>query len=68
VSEEIRALAQEVATALREAEHPLVVSGTGVSSEAVIQAAANVAWALCRDNRTAELCLAVPACNSLGLA
>jgi NADH-quinone oxidoreductase subunit G len=67
VSEEMRALAQEVATALREAEHPLVVSGTGVSSEAVIQAAANVAWALCRDSRTAELCLTVPECNSLGL-
>jgi NADH-quinone oxidoreductase subunit G len=65
--EGMRALAQEITTALREAEHPLVVSGTGVSSEAVIQSAANVAWALCRDNRTAELCLAVPECNSLGL-
>jgi NADH-quinone oxidoreductase subunit G len=65
--EAMRTLAQEVATALGEAARPLVVSGTGVSSEAVIQAAAKVAWALCRDNRTAELCLAVPECNSLGL-
>ncbi len=33
----------------------------------MIQAAANVAWALCRGGHAAELSFAVPECNSLGL-
>src|SRR5208283_213157 len=44
------------------------VSGTGCGSEAVIEAAANIAWALCREGRSAGLCFAVPECNSLGVA
>ena len=47
---------------------PLVVTGTGCASAAVIQAAANVAWALRRSGSAAALCLTVPECNSLGLA
>jgi NADH-quinone oxidoreductase subunit G len=65
--DEVRALAEDIAQALKEAERPLVVSGTSCGSEAVIQAAANVAWALCDNHRAAELCLTVPECNSLGL-
>jgi NADH-quinone oxidoreductase subunit G len=34
----------------------------------VIQAAANIAWALCRVGRAAELSFAIPECNSLGLS
>ncbi|MEO9189639.1 MAG: NADH-quinone oxidoreductase subunit NuoG, partial [Acetobacteraceae bacterium] len=60
-------LARDIAGALRQAKRPLVVAGTGCASAAVIKAAANVAWALCRDGRAAELCLTVPECNSLGL-
>ena len=59
---------KEIAAALKEAERPLVVSGAGCGSEAVHRAAANVAWALQRSGRPAELCLATPECNSLGLA
>src|SRR5919199_1472958 len=51
VSDEMRALASRIAQALREAERPLVVSGTSLGSEAVLQAAANVAWALCAHDR-----------------
>jgi NADH-quinone oxidoreductase subunit G len=61
-------LARAIAHALRSAERPLVVSGLGCRSEAVIQAAANVAWALCGPRRTADLCLAMMECNSFGLA
>jgi NADH-quinone oxidoreductase subunit G len=72
LSEDVRSLARAIAEALRNAERPLVVSGTGCGSEAVLHAAANVAWALCRENpengEKAELCLTVPECNSLGLA
>ncbi|MEJ2558097.1 MAG: 2Fe-2S iron-sulfur cluster-binding protein [Anaerolineae bacterium] len=65
--DEVRTLAEDIAHDLKEAERPLVVSGTSLGSAAVMQAAANVAWALCDNNRAAELCLAVPESNSLGL-
>ena len=68
LSDEISSLASSIAQALKEAERPLVVSGTSSGSEAIIHAAANVAWALCTDERAAELCFTVPECNSIGLA
>lgn len=63
-----RMLARTVAEALKAAERPLVVSGMGGGGGAVIEAAANVAWSLCNTGRPAELCFAVPECNSLGVA
>ncbi len=68
LSAELRALADEIAEALGAARRPLVVSGTGCASTSVIEAAANVAQALCRDGRAAGLYYAVPECNSMGLA
>ncbi|MGA8901721.1 NADH-quinone oxidoreductase subunit NuoG [Bradyrhizobium sp.] len=68
LSDEVGALARQIAETLRNAERPLVVTGTGCASAAVIQAAANVAWALCGAGRAAELSFAVPECNSLGLS
>src|SRR5262249_27946851 len=65
--DEARALAESVARALREAERPLIVSGTSCGSEAVMHAAANVAWALRANGRAAGLCFAMPECNSLGV-
>jgi NADH-quinone oxidoreductase subunit G len=53
---------------LKAAESPLVISGTSCGSDALIQAAANVAWALCRHGRPAGLSFIFPECNSLGLA
>jgi NADH-quinone oxidoreductase subunit G len=61
------ALAREIAAALKNAKRPLIVSGTGCLSETVVQSAANVAWALCASGKPAELCYAVPECNSMGL-
>jgi NADH-quinone oxidoreductase subunit G len=61
-----RALAESIARALLDAERPLIVSGPGCGSEAVMRAAANVAWALCATDRAAGLCFTMPECNSLG--
>jgi NADH-quinone oxidoreductase subunit G len=61
-------LAEEIAGALSTATRPLVLSGTGCDSEALLQAAADVARALSNEERQAGLCLTVPECNSLGLA
>jgi NADH-quinone oxidoreductase subunit G len=66
LSNETRALVGEIARALLEAERPLIVSGLGCGSEAVMRAAANVAWALRATGRAAELCLTMPECDSLG--
>jgi NADH-quinone oxidoreductase subunit G len=65
--DEVRALAEEIAQALKEAKRPLVVSGPSLGSQATMQAAANVAWALCTPDRPADLCFTVPESNSLGL-
>ena len=59
--------AAEVAEALRVSQRPVIISGTTYGSELVIQAAANVAWALTTSDRPAGLCFVVPECNTLGL-
>ncbi|HWQ14320.1 MAG TPA: NADH-quinone oxidoreductase subunit NuoG [Roseiflexaceae bacterium] len=63
----LRALADQIAHALAAAERPLVLAGISLGSEALLQAAANVAWALCQGGRPAELCLVAPECNTLGV-
>ncbi|MCL7455125.1 MAG: NADH-quinone oxidoreductase subunit NuoG, partial [Anaerolineae bacterium] len=68
LTDEMRSLAGQIAEALKGAERPLVLSGTSCGSEAVLRAAANVAWALCQAGQPARLGFCVPECNSLGLA
>ncbi|MCR6653883.1 MAG: NADH-quinone oxidoreductase subunit NuoG [Cellvibrionaceae bacterium] len=59
--------AQAMAAALLAAQSPLVVSGTGAGSIAVLEAAANVALALKRSGKAVGISLVVPEVNSLGL-
>jgi NADH-quinone oxidoreductase subunit G len=66
--DEVSALANRIAVALKEAEHPLVISGMSCGSEALIQSAANVAWASCAAGRTTALCFTATECNSVGVA
>ena len=61
-------LAGTIAAALSAAKRPLIVSGTGAGSAAVLQAAANVVRALHTRGADGEICLVVPEVNSLGLA
>jgi NADH-quinone oxidoreductase subunit G len=62
------ALVERIARALRDAQRPLVVAGTGSGAVAVVEAAANVAWALHAAGRPVSLALVVPECNTLGAA
>lgn len=62
------AQAREIADTLLAAKKAVIVSGTGSGSESVINAAANIAWALHAKGRKVEIVLAVPEVNSLGLA
>ncbi len=54
-------LAGEIAHALKTARKPLVISGTSCASEAVLEAAANVAMAA-----RAALSFTAPECNTIG--
>jgi NADH-quinone oxidoreductase subunit G len=54
-------LAREIVHALKAAKKPVVISGTSCASEAVIQAAANVAMAA-----QAALSFTAPECNTVG--
>ena len=65
---DLRTLVDEIAKALKNARRPLVISGPGCNNEAVIQAAANVARALCTAGLPATLSFTTPECNSFGLA
>ena len=56
-------LAVEIATALKAAKKPLVISGTSCASEALICAAANVAMAA-----KSSLSFTLPECNTAGAA
>lgn len=66
--EDVRHLAERIAQALKAAKRPLVIAGSSLNSEAVVQAAANVARALAKDGRTAALSFTMPEANSLGVA
>jgi NADH-quinone oxidoreductase subunit G len=61
----VQALAATIAESLKQAKHPLIVSGTSCTSLGVIQAAYNVAKAL--PSKDTQLIFAIPECNSLGL-
>lgn len=67
LSERAAACARIIADTLKMAQHPLVISGTGSGSERVVEAAGNVAQALCRTGVRAKLSFVFPECNSLGL-
>jgi NADH-quinone oxidoreductase subunit G len=60
-------LAQRIAQALKLAKRPLVVSGPSCNNLGIIQAAANVAWALGKNGHSAGLSFTAPECNSFGL-
>jgi NADH-quinone oxidoreductase subunit G len=66
--ENVQNLAENMASTLKDAKHPVIISGTSSRSEAVMQAAASIAWSLRMLGIPAELSMVVPECNSLGLA
>jgi NADH-quinone oxidoreductase subunit G len=71
LSEEMKELAQSSARMLADARRPLIISGTSCGTLEVLEAAANVASALCEKRRGKEeirLCFSVPECNSVGMS
>jgi NADH-quinone oxidoreductase subunit G len=68
LTDAMRSSAATIGAALKAAERPLVLSGSGCGDPAVIDAAASVAQALIRCGRPAALGFAFAECNSLGAA
>lgn len=60
-------MAKAVAESLKGATSPLIISGAGQGNRHVIDAAANVAWALSKNNKNTRLSFVAPECNSIGL-
>jgi NADH-quinone oxidoreductase subunit G len=65
---EAKSLAGRAAAALLAAERPVVASGSSLGSAGVIQAAANIAWALKKKGRSPALSFSFPEANSFGAA
>jgi NADH-quinone oxidoreductase subunit G len=60
-------LAQRIASVLSQAKRPVIISGASCETDHVIEAAANIAWALHKKNSDTGIVLTLPECNSLGL-
>jgi NADH-quinone oxidoreductase subunit G len=65
---ELDTLAQRIAEALGSAKNPIVITGTHMGHPALLEAAANVAWALSAKGVHAGLSILFPECNTLGIA
>ncbi len=66
-SKEAGKLAESIAGALLDAKKPLIVAGTSLYSRAIIEAAANIAFALKEKEKDAGLFYVAPEVNSVGL-
>ncbi|WOE32840.1 MULTISPECIES: NADH-quinone oxidoreductase subunit NuoG [unclassified Acinetobacter] len=65
LEDDAKAFAQDIATTLKAAKKPLIISGTSLQDPAIMEAAAQVTQNL---GRHAGLSLTVPEVNSMGLA
>jgi NADH-quinone oxidoreductase subunit G len=68
LDEPTKVLSQSIATALLTAKKPLIVAGTSLFNEAIIDAAASLACALKDMGKEAGLVFTVPEVNSIGLS
>ncbi|HLQ86654.1 MAG TPA: NADH-quinone oxidoreductase subunit NuoG, partial [Salinisphaeraceae bacterium] len=68
LTDDLRQQADAIASALKGASKPLVVVGTGLASEAILEAAGNVMAALLKNNDDAGLFVTLQEANSLGMA
>lgn len=60
--------AKNISEYLLNADNPVIISGTSSKSDEVMQAAANVAWALCKAGKKTGLSFVVQESNSMGVS
>ncbi|MBE0649961.1 MAG: NADH-quinone oxidoreductase subunit NuoG [Bacteroidales bacterium] len=68
LNKEHQNLAEKIATILKNAKNPLIVSGVHSGDERMVQAALNMAKALSSVNKNCMLSMVLPESNSMGLA
>lgn len=64
----LKGLVRKIAGALMKAESPVIISGTSLVNESLLDAASNITQALHKRNINARLSFTVPEANSMGLA
>lgn len=67
-NKEQQILAEKIASMLKNAKNPVIISGINCGDENVIHAACNVATALHATENKGMLSMVLPECNSIGLA
>jgi NADH-quinone oxidoreductase subunit G len=67
-NENIEKLAGKIASSLKNAKNPLIISGISCGDEAVVYAALNIATALKTAGSNVSISMVLPECNSLGLS
>lgn len=67
LDEDVQSLAKQIADDLMSSKKPLIVSGTSLYSEVILQSAADIAYALRDNGRDVGLVYVVPEVNSIGL-
>ena len=65
---EHRILAEKIASTLKSAKNPLIISGINCNNENIVHATCNIATALSRYGNNGMLSIVLPECNSMGLA
>ncbi|MBR9999439.1 MAG: NADH-quinone oxidoreductase subunit NuoG, partial [Cyclobacteriaceae bacterium] len=65
--DEFKDQAGMLAGELLDAENPVIVSGMSLMNEQILEAAANIAWALNKKGKSCSITFTVPECNSMGL-
>lgn len=68
LTEEEKKLAKQIADELVAAKKPLIVSGTSLLNEKILEAAANIGRAIDKKEKIANLFFVLPEANSFGLA
>ena len=61
-------LAEKIALTLKNAKHPLIISGVNSGDEGIIQATLNIALAILSLETEVMVSIILPECNSMGLA
>lgn len=68
LTNEERKLAEAITDDLKNAKKPLIITGTGCSSEEILNSAYNIAKALYRKNKNTGISIVVPSVNAMGLS
>ncbi len=68
ISTDQQELAEKIALSLKNAKHPLIITGINQGDEDILHAALNISISLLSSNPDVMLSVVLPECNSMGMA